>query len=159
MNPNVQPDQRASGNITDIEEDSSAVPQDSSDNSNAIWTDTETQALIQFITKNCAEGGNGLNFKPQFWPKVALHLAPLLTRGPAKSATACNSEWGRLCTKYNLVKPITNLSGTPWDDALGLNILNKGEVVWKELIALISTQKHPVAKGFWKRGWVHFTAM
>ncbi|EGN96713.1 hypothetical protein SERLA73DRAFT_27280, partial [Serpula lacrymans var. lacrymans S7.3] len=124
---------------------------------NTIWTDTETQALIQFITKNRAEGGDSLNFKPQFWPKVALHLARLLTRGPAKSATACNSKWGRLCTKYNLVKPI--LSGIPWDDALGLNILDKGEVVWKELIALISRQKHPVAKGFRKRGWVHFTAM
>ncbi|EGO22377.1 hypothetical protein SERLADRAFT_440396 [Serpula lacrymans var. lacrymans S7.9] len=32
MNPNVQPDQGASGNVMDVEEDSSAGPRDSSDN-------------------------------------------------------------------------------------------------------------------------------
>ncbi|EGO00188.1 hypothetical protein SERLA73DRAFT_38456, partial [Serpula lacrymans var. lacrymans S7.3] len=99
------------------------------------------------------------HFKPGFWPKVVLHLVPLLTKGPAKSATSCNSKWGRLCTKYNLVKPITNLSGIPWDDELGLNILDKVETVWKELIMLITTQKNPVANSFRKKGWTHFSAM
>ncbi|EGO04701.1 hypothetical protein SERLA73DRAFT_44084, partial [Serpula lacrymans var. lacrymans S7.3] len=94
----------------------------------------ETLALIQFITTNSAEGGDSLNFKTAFWPKVVLHLVPLFTKGPAKNATCYSSKWGRLHTKYNLVKPITNLSGIPWDDELGLNILDKGEIVWKELI-------------------------
>ncbi|EGN91602.1 hypothetical protein SERLA73DRAFT_28815, partial [Serpula lacrymans var. lacrymans S7.3] len=140
---------------------------------NVIWSEVETSAFIQFITTNSAEGGDGLNFKTVFWPKVALHLVPLLTKGLVKSATmecwgaeyrhheACSSKWGRLHTKYNLVKPITNLSGIPWhpDDDLGLNILDKGETVWEELIMLITAQKNPVAKSFRKKGWTHFSAM
>ncbi|EGO03299.1 hypothetical protein SERLA73DRAFT_27172, partial [Serpula lacrymans var. lacrymans S7.3] len=60
---------------------------------NAIWTEAETSGLIQFITTNSAEDRDSLNFKPGFWPKVALHLVPLLSKGPAKTATFCSSKW------------------------------------------------------------------
>ncbi|EGO04478.1 hypothetical protein SERLA73DRAFT_38448, partial [Serpula lacrymans var. lacrymans S7.3] len=101
---------------------------------NAIWNRIKTTALINYIKKHCAQGGDGLNFRRAFWPGVAADIAPLLAKGPGKSATYCGSKWGRLCTKYNEISAIANLSGVPWDNKLGLNILEKSEAVWAEIV-------------------------
>ncbi|EGN96474.1 hypothetical protein SERLA73DRAFT_186213 [Serpula lacrymans var. lacrymans S7.3] len=56
MNQDLQPAQDVSTEVAlDIEEDNGAGAQDSSDN-NAIWTEAETSAPIQFITVTISIG-------------------------------------------------------------------------------------------------------
>ncbi|EGO19743.1 hypothetical protein SERLADRAFT_411269 [Serpula lacrymans var. lacrymans S7.9] len=157
MNQDLQPAQDMFMEVAmDVEEGNGTGAQDNSSNNHRGWGRFESQDCV-----------------PAY--------GALLTKGQAKSTTFCSLKWGRLRTKYNLVKPITNLSGIPWDDQpqglqlhtkynlvkpitnlsgiswddeLGLNILDERETVWKELIT-----KNLVAKSFWKKGWTHFSAM
>lgn len=63
-----------------------------------IWTEEDEVVLIEYITAHCSKGGDGLNFDKTFWTAAATEMAKHACSGANKTALACQSKWGWVCT-------------------------------------------------------------
>ncbi len=63
----------------------------------AIWTEVETDTLIDFIHERKSQGGGSGSFKSAVWNAAAEHLSPLLKEGPPKSTDMCSQRWTYVC--------------------------------------------------------------
>ena len=59
----------------------------------AVWTETETETLIDFIHEHKSQGGGSGPFKTAMWSAAADHLSPLLKEGLPKTADICSQKW------------------------------------------------------------------
>ena len=59
----------------------------------AVWNETETSALIDYLVQHKAEAGDGGNFKDATYNAAAEHITSLKTTGPAKSGKMCKTKW------------------------------------------------------------------
>lgn len=66
----------------------------------AIWTIEDETALIDFLAERKAEAGDGANFKGAVWGAAAQEMAKHTTKGGVKTADACKTKWGRVCTHH-----------------------------------------------------------
>jgi hypothetical protein len=63
-----------------------------------IWTEEDEAVLIEYITANRSKGGDGMNFDKTFWAAAAAEMTNHVCSGANKTAAACQSKWGRVCT-------------------------------------------------------------
>ena len=83
---------RSSSKAKAVEETSNKMPRQQS-----RWSDNETRSLIDFLLQHKAEAGDGANFKAATWNAAAAAMAKTPTeKGIPKSATSCQSRWGRV---------------------------------------------------------------
>jgi hypothetical protein len=70
-----------------------------------VWTEGDEIKLIEYITVNRSKGGDGMNFDHTFWVAAAAEMENHICSGASKTAAACQSKWGRVCTISPLVRP------------------------------------------------------
>lgn len=59
----------------------------------ASWKAEEVDALIEYLLQHRSEGGDGGTFKKATYNRLAVHLAPFLKAGPAKTGDMCKGKW------------------------------------------------------------------
>ena len=62
-----------------------------------IWTDAETDALMDFLLANKAKLADAGSFRPPAFRAAAEHIQPLHTMGLPKTAKTCKSKYGNVC--------------------------------------------------------------
>ncbi|KAF8157938.1 hypothetical protein B0H34DRAFT_797371 [Crassisporium funariophilum] len=94
----------------------------------AVWTSAKETAYVDFLVHHVAEAGNGGNFKTATFQQAVSHLAPLIERGTVKTMKTCWNKWTAFCKICCIIHAIQSVSG------------------WR----------HPKAKPFRNKGWMHF---
>ncbi|KAG2149210.1 hypothetical protein DEU56DRAFT_729644 [Suillus clintonianus] len=109
----------------------------------AVWTDTETDQLVQYLFNNWAQVCDTGNFKDVSYNGAAEAIAPYLQNGPMKTGEMCKTKWGSLKQTYNAIQKYRQQSGVHWDNDLGANIQGEGAgAVWHEYISKKVSQVH-----------------
>ncbi|EGO30570.1 hypothetical protein SERLADRAFT_404682 [Serpula lacrymans var. lacrymans S7.9] len=129
--------QSQKSNNQEVKDEGESVSQSSS--GNAIGPRSKLQPLSatsrNIAHKEAMASTLGGHFG-QGW-QLALHLFLQKDQQNVRLAVVQNGA-GFLRTKYNEISAIANLSGVPWDNKLGLNILDKCEAVWAEIAEVSS---------------------
>ncbi|EGO04724.1 hypothetical protein SERLA73DRAFT_68393 [Serpula lacrymans var. lacrymans S7.3] len=138
--------QSQKSNNQEVKDEGESVSQSSS--GNAIGPRSKLQPLSatsrNIAHKEAMASTLGGHFG-QGW-QLALHLFLQKDQQNVRLAVVQNGA-GFLRTKYNEISAIANLSGVPWDNKLGLNILDKCEAVWAEI-----AEKNQRAKAYKREG-------
>lgn len=74
-----------------------------------IWSFEDEKALLLFLIKHKAEGGDGMNFTNETWIAAAAEMKNHQTSGAAKTSNSCKSKWARVCNSFNFNTTITDL--------------------------------------------------
>lgn len=119
-----------------------------------MWTEADETVLIQYVTTNRSQGGDGMNFDHTFWVAAAAEMEKHPCSGASKTAAACQSKWGRLRGTFNVVDKVANASGLSYSMEHGASITPESENMWTDFV-----KKNPKAKGLRDKGWKHYEAL
>ena len=62
----------------------------------AIWTPKDVDKLLEILKEEKASAGNGSNFKKATFRKAAEELEKIHEKGGPKTASVCESKWGKV---------------------------------------------------------------
>lgn len=96
-----------------------------------VWTAPEEASLIQFLVEHQSECGDGGNFKAATFQWAAAHIAPLLTRGPAKTVKSIQNKWSGVSSMYFFLSSKTDSFGSAPKDLS--NYPRHPEHLWLDL--------------------------
>jgi len=109
---------------------------------------------VAFLHDNRAEAGDGGSFKKSTFQRAAQYIASFRGNGQAKDVKSCQNKWTAVCLFsfcrhlliqfqlfklrkiYCVIQAIKEVSGWHW--------------AWDDYV-----RKHPAAKPFQNKGWVH----
>ncbi|KJA13473.1 hypothetical protein HYPSUDRAFT_125539, partial [Hypholoma sublateritium FD-334 SS-4] len=122
--------------------------------SGVSWSLNEEKSFVQFLLGHKSEAGYGGTFKGSTYQKGVKHISHLCERGPPKDSKSLQNKWNALKKTYRVVLAIQAASGWVWDNEKGADINIYSALSWDDYV-----KKHPAAKPFRNRGWVHLENM
>jgi hypothetical protein len=117
-----------------------------------VWMEADETILIEYVTINCSQGGDGMNFDHTFWVAAATEMEGHPCLGAGKTVAACQSKWGwvctttisalvpslmiefQLCATFNVVDKVTNASGLSYSMEHGALITPESENMWTDFV-------------------------
>ncbi|KAG2054424.1 hypothetical protein BDR06DRAFT_884372 [Suillus hirtellus] len=99
-----------------------------------VWTEADETILIQYVTTNCSQGGDGMNFDHMFWVAAAAEIEKHPCLGARKTVAACQSKWGQLHGTFNVVDKVANASGLSYSMECGALIILESENMWTNFV-------------------------
>jgi hypothetical protein len=117
-----------------------------------VWTEADETILIEYVTTNHSQGGDGMNFDHMFGVAAAAEMAGHPCLGAGKTAAACQSKWGQVCTTtisalvpslmikfqlramYNVVDKVANASRLSYSMEYGASITLESENMWTDFV-------------------------
>ena len=63
----------------------------------ACWSDSEVDALVNYLHIHCAEWGDSGNFKDNMYAAAAEHIKDLHISGKIKDAKSVRNKWIQVC--------------------------------------------------------------
>ncbi|KAJ7504921.1 hypothetical protein B0H11DRAFT_1660568, partial [Mycena galericulata] len=124
---------------------------------NAIWTDADVIAFLDFLISKIASAGDGGNYKMTTFNAAKDVLNKIRTRGGLKTAKSCQGKYKALRKTFGIIENIrTNngSSGFTWTEAHGASIDVGTAAAWAEYV-----KQHPDAKPFRNKGWPFLSRM
>ncbi|KAF5312245.1 hypothetical protein D9619_003790 [Psilocybe cf. subviscida] len=121
---------------------------------NASWSLREEASFLNFLIDHRAEAGDGCNFKKATMQQAAQHIQPLHVRGGAKTQQTCKNKFTAFRKLFRIVRAVQAISGWSWDDNTGASIDVHTASSWDDY-----ARRHPDARPFRNKGWVHFRKM
>jgi hypothetical protein len=70
---------------------------------NTVWTELETNALINYLVATKAKMGDSGMFNKQTFQAAAEHIQPLHTTGSAKTAKSCKTKYTSVCNIHSSI--------------------------------------------------------
>lgn len=129
----------------------------------ASWKTQEVDALLDFLYEHRAEGGDGGTFRKATFNRSAVHIAPYLQIGPAKTGEMCKSKWNSVCSGivhtdrhpiiliipqmkllYRDINSYRNRSGVHWDNVNGAGISGTDAADTWEAYVQVCIQVHSI---------------
>lgn len=68
-----------------------------------VWTEKETDALMEYLCTAKSKMGDSGTFKKQVFQAAAEHIKPLHTTGSAKTGTSCKTKYSSVSNFFNQV--------------------------------------------------------
>lgn len=117
-----------------------------------VWTEADETVLIQYVTTNRSQGGDGMNFDHTFWAAAAAEMEKHPCSGASKTVAACQSKWGRVCTTtisalvpslmiefqlrgtFNVVDKVANTSRLSYSMEHGASITPESKNMWTDFV-------------------------
>ncbi|KAG1798388.1 hypothetical protein EV424DRAFT_1546270 [Suillus variegatus] len=123
----------------------------------AVWTDTEVDQFLLYLSNNRDKIGDAGNFKDATYNGAAEAIAEYLEHGPAKSGAMCKTKWASLKQTFNAIQKYRQQSGVHWDNIRGANVEGEASTsVWNEYV---SKKGNSVMRPFRASGWRHYEQM
>ncbi|KAG2062953.1 hypothetical protein BDR04DRAFT_984385, partial [Suillus decipiens] len=119
-----------------------------------MWMEADETVLIEYVTTNHSQGGDGMNFDHTFWVAAAAEMEKHLCLGVKKTVAACQSKWGHLHAMFNVVDKVANASGLSYSMEHRASITSELESMWTDFV-----KKNPKAKGLRDKGWKHYESL
>ncbi|KAF9030514.1 hypothetical protein BDP27DRAFT_1531777 [Rhodocollybia butyracea] len=121
----------------------------------AKWLEPDKERLIDYVYDRRAELGEGGNLNKQIANGLAAHFVqPPPAQGGTKTASACKTQWQKVCLTLFESKSITESSGWPYDDELGFQVTPENADAWDSF-----KTAHPIFAPFANVGWPHYEKM
>ena len=67
---------------------------------NAIWDESETDKMMEYLRDNAASAGDGGNFKDSTYQAAATYIAPYHKSGPIKTAKHVKGKYKSVSIRY-----------------------------------------------------------
>jgi hypothetical protein len=67
----------------------------------ARWSDSEVNALLDYLHEHKAEAGDGGNFKANTFNGAAARIKQHLSQGPTKTSKMCKGKWISVCQFFD----------------------------------------------------------
>ncbi|KAG1842584.1 hypothetical protein C8R48DRAFT_678983 [Suillus tomentosus] len=116
----------------------------------AVWTDTEVDQFLLYLSNNRDKIGDAGNFKDVTYNGAAEAIAEYLEHGPVKSGQCLKQT-------FNAIQKYRQQSGVHWDNTRGANVEGEASTsVWNEYV---SKKGNSVMHPFHASGWRHYEQM
>ncbi|KAJ7084117.1 hypothetical protein C8R44DRAFT_651662 [Mycena epipterygia] len=122
---------------------------------NAVWTDADIIALLNYLFTQVAAAGDGGNFKMAIFTGAVPIVNAVRTRGGPKTRKSCHGKYKALRKIHDVIQHIKlHASGFTWDDTRSACIDVASKSAWETYV-----KQHPDAKPFRNKGWAHLSLM
>ncbi|KAG2086957.1 uncharacterized protein F5147DRAFT_588345, partial [Suillus discolor] len=102
----------------------------------AVWTDTEIDQFLLYLSNNQDKISNTGNFKDPIYNGAAEAIYEYLQQGPAKTGTMYKTEMGIIKQTFNAIQKYCQQSGVHWDKIGGVNVEGDASTsVWNEYVS------------------------
>ncbi|KAJ3727453.1 hypothetical protein C8R42DRAFT_553144, partial [Lentinula raphanica] len=122
----------------------------------AVWTNTDTLGLLQFLVDNKAWAGNGGSYPMTVYNEAAIECNKILSHGAKKTGASCKNKFSSsLRPTFKVCLAIDACSGLGgFDTETGAHVTPESESVWADLV-----KKNPAVAPFKHKGWLFWDKM